>query len=46
MRYSEAMTLIRAAIWLATAVFVTMLFAPLLTEMAFRLSTTAQSGLP
>ena len=40
------MTLIRVAIWLATAFFVIMLFTPLLTEMAFRLSATAQTGLP
>jgi len=40
------MTLIRVAIWLATAFFVIMLFTPLLSEMAFRLSSTAQTGLP
>jgi hypothetical protein len=39
-------TLMRAAIWLATAFFVIMLFAPLLAEMAFRLSAASQSGLP
>jgi len=40
------MTLMRAAIWVATAFFVIMLFAPLLAEMAFRLSPTGQTGLP
>ena len=40
------MTLMRAAIWVATAFFVIMLFAPLLAEMAYRLSVTSQSGLP
>ena len=40
------MTLMRVAIWLATAFFVIMLFTPLLTEMAFRLSATGQTGLP
>lgn len=40
------MKLMRAAIWVATAFFVFMLFAPLLTEMAFRLSTSGQFGLP
>jgi hypothetical protein len=36
----------RVLIWIATAFFVFMLFTPLLTEMAFRLSTISQSGLP
>ena len=40
------MTLMRAAIWVATAFFVIMLFAPLLAEMAMRLSYTGQTGLP
>ena len=40
------MRLMRVAIWLATALFVAMLFTPLLTEMAYRLSATSQSGLP
>jgi len=41
------MTLMRVAIWLATAFFVIMLFTPLLAEMSFRLASTfSQSGLP
>ena len=40
------MTLMRAAIWVATAFFVIMLFAPLIAEMAFRLSSSGQTGLP
>ena len=40
------MRLIRVAIWLATAFFVVMLFTPLLREMAFRLTTSGQTGLP
>ena len=40
------MKLVRVAIWLATAFFVSMLFTPLLTEMAYRLSATGQTGLP
>jgi hypothetical protein len=40
------MTVIRIAIWLATAFFVVMLFTPLVVELSYRLSPTAQSGLP
>jgi hypothetical protein len=40
------MTLMRAAIWLATALFVVMLFTPLVAEMMMRLSAAGQSGLP
>lgn len=40
------MRLVRVLIWLATALFVVMLFTPLLAEMSLRLSTSSQSGLP
>ena len=40
------MTLMRVAIWLATAFFVVMLFTPLVVELTFRLSSSGQSGLP
>ena len=40
------MTLMRAAIWLATAFFVMMLFSPLVTEMLDRLSWSSQAGFP
>lgn len=40
------MRLVPVLIWLATAFFVIMLFTPLLTEMALRLSSSGQSGLP
>lgn len=40
------MTLVRVAIWLATAFFVVMLFAPLLAEMALRLSASGETGMP
>lgn len=40
------MTLVRLAIWIATAFFVGMLFSPLVTEMIVRLSASNSSGLP
>lgn len=40
------MNLIRVAIWLATALFVGMLFSPLVAEMIVRLSASSSSGLP
>lgn len=39
------MSLLRAVIWLLTATFVALLFAPLVREMVFRLTAT-QSALP
>jgi hypothetical protein len=39
-------TLVRLAIWLATAFFVWMLFSPLVTEMLVRLSGNSPSGVP
>jgi hypothetical protein len=39
-------TLIKLAIWVATAFFVGMLFSPLVTEMLFRLSPGSSSGMP
>jgi hypothetical protein len=39
-------TLVRLAIWAATAFFVGMLFAPLVTEMMVRLSAGSSSGMP
>jgi hypothetical protein len=38
--------LIRLAIWLATALFVVMLFTPLVAEVLLRLSSLNQTGLP
>jgi hypothetical protein len=38
--------LARAAIWIATAIFVLMLFYPLVTEMLARLAVRGDSGLP
>ena len=40
------MTLLRAAIWLATGFFIVMLFMPLVAEMLDRLALLSQSGLP
>lgn len=40
------MRLIRLAIWLATALFVVMLFTPLVAEVLLRLSSLNQTGLP
>ena len=40
------MTLMRLAIWLATAFFVGMLFSPLVTEMLARLSGGGATGMP
>jgi nitrate/nitrite transporter NarK len=40
------MTLVRLAIWLATAFFVWMLFSPLVTEMMARLSASSSGGVP
>jgi len=40
------MTLVRVAIWLATAFFVVMLFTPLLAEMVLRLSAIGETGMP
>jgi hypothetical protein len=39
-------TLIRLAIWVATAFFVGMLFEPLVTEMLVRLGPGSSSGMP
>jgi hypothetical protein len=39
-------TLIRLAIWVATAFFVGMLFLPLVTEMLVRLSPGNSNGMP
>jgi hypothetical protein len=38
-------TLVRLAIWIATAFFVGMLFSPLVTEMMARLGANAAPGL-
>jgi hypothetical protein len=40
------MTLVKVAIWMATAFFVTMLFWPLVIEMLTRLSTSGSGGMP
>jgi hypothetical protein len=40
------MSLIKLAIWVATAFFVGMLFSPLVSEMLIRLSASSSSGLP
>ena len=40
------MTLVRLAIWVATAFFIWMLFSPLVTEMLVRLSASNSSGMP
>ncbi|HET7342404.1 MAG TPA: hypothetical protein VFL90_13165 [Methylomirabilota bacterium] len=40
------MSLLRLAIWLATALFVVMLFTPLVREMLMRLASSGQTGLP
>ena len=40
------LALIQAAIWLLTAVFVAMLFTPLVAEIMTRLALSGQSGLP
>jgi hypothetical protein len=40
------MTLVKVAIWVATAFFVGMLFSPLVTEMLARLSASGGEGLP
>jgi hypothetical protein len=39
-------TLIRLAIWVATAFFVAMLFSPLVTEMLVRLNPGNSGGMP
>jgi hypothetical protein len=39
-------TLVRLAIWVATALFVGMLFWPLVTEMLVRLSASSSRGVP
>ena len=39
-------TLVRLAIWVATAFFVWMLFSPLVTEMMGRLGASSASGMP
>jgi nitrate/nitrite transporter NarK len=39
-------TLVRLAIWVATAFFVWMLFSPLVTEMMVRLAASNSSGMP
>jgi hypothetical protein len=40
------MTLVRLAIWLATALFVVMLFTPLVRETLARLAAGPQPGFP
>ncbi|HEX6211681.1 MAG TPA: hypothetical protein VF136_12950 [Methylomirabilota bacterium] len=40
------MTLVRLAIWVATAFFVAMLFSPLVQQMMVRLSASTSSGMP
>ena len=40
------MTLVRLAIWVATAFFVGMLFSPLVTEMTARLAASNASRMP
>ncbi len=41
------LALLQAVIWLLTAVFVVMLFTPLVAEMMWRLATSSgQTGLP
>ena len=40
------MTPLRAAIWLATAFFVVMLFMPLVAEMLDRIAIASQAGFP
>jgi hypothetical protein len=39
-------TLVRLAIWIATAFFVGMLFSPLVAEMMARLGVNAAGGMP
>jgi hypothetical protein len=39
-------TLVRLAIWIATAFFIGMLFSPLVTQMMVRLSASSSSGMP
>jgi hypothetical protein len=39
-------TLVRLAIWIATAFFIGMLFSPLVTQMMARLSASSSSGMP
>jgi hypothetical protein len=40
------MSLIRLAIWIATALFVWMLFSPLVSEMLVRLTPGNAGGMP
>jgi hypothetical protein len=40
------MSLMRAAIWIATVLFVVMLFYPLVAEILVRLGAPAANGLP
>jgi hypothetical protein len=40
------MSLMRAAIWIATVLFVVMLFYPLVVEMLARLGATGGNGFP
>lgn len=40
------MRLIRIAIWIATALFVWMLFSPLVSEMLLRLSPSNSGAMP
>lgn len=40
------MTLLRITIWLATGIFVVMLFTPLVREMHTRISTSSESSVP
>ena len=40
------MTLLRIGIWLATGIFVVMLFTPLVREMHIRISTQSESAGP
>jgi len=42
----KLVTLVRLAIWMATAFFVGMLFSPLVTEMMVRLGASSSSGVP
>jgi hypothetical protein len=39
-------TLVRLAIWVATAFFIGMLFSPLVQQMMARLSASSSSGMP
>jgi preprotein translocase subunit SecG len=43
---ARAVRLVRVVIWLATAFFIVMLFAPLVEEMRARLAPAADVGLP